>query len=162
MKIRFATHDDIPTVIALGEMMAAESRFRNYGLNQDKIAKAAASMIQNPGKATILLAERAPGDVVGMLAGYVVDLFFTDAFVAQDRVFFVKPTARGSSAALKLLLAFRKWAEARKVHELNINMSVAVDMERFDKMMVKLGFRCCGSNFTLNLTATAMPLAIVA
>ncbi len=59
--------------------------------------------------------------------------------------------ARGSSAAIKLLMAFRRWAEQRNVSELNINMSVAVEMSRFNKMMSKLGFRCCGSNFSLGL-----------
>jgi acetyltransferase (GNAT) family protein len=156
MKIRFATLQDVPTLLDIGEMMVAESRFDRYGLNRAKTGKALASMIQRPADSLILVAERDNGDAVGMLGGYVVELFFSDTFVAQDRFYFVKPEARGSSAALKLLLAFRRWAEQRKVRELNINMSVAVEMPRFNKMMTKLGFRCCGSNFSLGLgTETA-------
>lgn len=155
MKIRFATLEDIPTILDLGEIMVAESRFQIYGFNRAKTAKTLASMISQPAHSVIGLAERTPGDCVGMLGGYVVDFFFCDAFVAQDRFFFVRPEARGTSAALKLLLAFRRWAEQRNVRELNINMSVAVDMQRFNKMMTKLGFRCCGSNFSLGLTAAS-------
>lgn len=166
MKIRIATLEDIPSILDLGEAMVAESRFRVYGLNRGKTAKTLAGMIGQPAYSVILMAERGDGNIVGMLAGYVVDFFFCDAVVAQDRFFFVKPEARGSSAALKLLLAFRRWAEGRNVRELNINMSVAVDISRFNKMMTKLGFRCCGSNFTLPLaggvTASTGPVTVAA
>ncbi|MDD5388887.1 MAG: hypothetical protein PHD37_06050 [Gallionellaceae bacterium] len=149
MKIRAATLDDISTVLELGELMVEESRFRPYGLNRDKAGKTVESLIKQPDQAVILLAERDDSSVVGMLAGYVVDYFFCDALVAQDKFFFVKPEARGSSAAIKLLLGFRSWVERRGAHELNINMSVAVNMDRFNLMMAKLGFQCCGSNFSL-------------
>lgn len=151
MKIRFVTPQDIPTILDLGELMVAESRFGHYGLNRAKTDKALANMIQRPADSLILLAERDDGTAVGMLAGYTVEFFFCDAHVAQDRFYFVKPEARGSFAALKLLLAFRRWAEQRKVRELNINMNVAVEMPRSSRMMTKLGFRCCGSNFSLGL-----------
>ncbi|MES2771532.1 MAG: hypothetical protein V4623_06055, partial [Pseudomonadota bacterium] len=62
--------------------------------------------------------------------------------------------ARGSSAGLKLLAAFRRWAEQRQAHELSINMSVAIHIERFNRMMTKLGFNCCGANFWLPLNST--------
>lgn len=151
MKIRLAGADDVPTVIALGRRMIDESRFQDYGLNGAKASVAIEKMVRNPKHSAVFLAERSDGTIAGMLGGYVVDLFFCDAVVAQDRFFFVAPEARGSSAALKLLLAFRRWAEARQVSELNINMSVGVEMERFNRMMGKLGFRCCGSNFSLEL-----------
>lgn len=151
MRIRPAKPEDVQTVIALGEQMLAESRFRGYALNRAKVIATAEQMIANSQQAVVLLAESSTGGAVGMLAGYVIDYFFCDALVAQDRVFFVVPEARGSSAAMKLLLAFRRWAEVRKVDELNVNMSVGVEMERFNRMMGKLGFVCCGSNFSLAL-----------
>lgn len=162
MKIRFATLDDVPAILDLGEMMVAESRFEPYGLDRPKTAKVFVSMIKQATHSVILLAERDDGTLVGMLGGYVVDFFFCNAVVAQDRFYFVKPEARGSSAALKLLVAFRRWAEQRKVRELNINMSVAVDMQRFNKMMGKLGFRCCGSNFSLGLGSVGVGQSSVA
>lgn len=151
MKIRLAGPADLPTILALGERMHAESRFRHYGLNRAKAASAMEKLIANPSRAVVLLAENSTGVAVGMLSGYVIEYFFCDATAVQDRVFFVVPEARGSSAAMKLLLAFRRWAEARKVDELSINMSVGVEMERFNRMMGKLGFACCGSNFSLQL-----------
>lgn len=152
MKILFAQSGDIPTVLAMGQAMLAESRFDRYGVNEEKLVAAIDTMINNSGKACLLLAERTDGEIAGMLAGYVTDYFFSDATVAQDRWFYVKPEYRGSSAAVKLLVAFRRWAENRQVNELSINMSVGIDMARFNKFMTHMGFGCCGSNFSLPLS----------
>lgn len=151
MKIRFARPEDIDTILDLGAAMIGESRFCGYGLNRDKTRRVIEVMVGQPENACVLLAQRDAGEVSGMLAGYIVDYFFCDAVVAQDRWFYVKPEYRGSPAAFKLLLAFRRWAEGRRVSELNINMSVAIDMARFNKFMSRLGFSCCGSNFSLAL-----------
>src|SRR5688500_2460239 len=105
MRIRFATSQDIPAILALGEVMVAASRFRAHGLNREKTAKVLEAMVGQPAHATILLATNSAGEVVGMLAGYISDFFFCDVLVAQDRFFFVRPEARGSSAAMKLLQA---------------------------------------------------------
>lgn len=153
MKIRFAQQEDIPTVLAMGKRMLAESRFSHYGVNEEKLLSVITAMVSPTDKACIFLAERATGEIVGMLAGYVTDYFFCDAIVAQDRWFYVRPEYRGSSAAVKLLLTFRQWAQNRKADEFSINMSVGIDMARFNKFMTHLGFGCCGSNFSMSLKA---------
>ena len=108
-------------------------------------------LTRQPATDCILLAENNQGELVGMLAGYMVDFFFCDGNVVQDRVYYVLPEHRGSSAAFKLILAFRRWAESKGASELSINMSVAIDMPRFNKLMNHLGFNCCGSNFAMTL-----------
>ena len=108
-------------------------------------------LTRQPATDCILLAENNQGQLVGMLAGYMVDFFFCDGNVVQDRVYYVLPEHRGSSAAFKLILAFRRWAESKGASELSINMSVAIDMPRFNKLMNHLGFNCCGSNFAMTL-----------
>lgn len=148
MKIRFAQEEDIPTILEMCEAVSAESRFSRYGLNKEKVNAVIASMMSSQGKVCILLAQRTDGAIAGLLAGYVTDFFFCDAIVAQDRLFYVRPEYRGSSAAVKLLMAFRRWAENHQAHELSINMSVGIDMARFNKLMVRMGFGCCGSNFS--------------
>lgn len=136
--------------------MVAESRFNCYGINGAKTHAVISAMIATPDKACILIAERPDGEIAGMLSGYVTDYFFCDAIVAQDRWFYVRPEYRGSSAAVKLLLAFRRWAENRKADEFSINMSVGIDMARFNKFMTHLGFGCCGSNFSMSLKANSV------
>ncbi len=151
MRIRFATKDDIPIAMQMGRTMLAESRFSDYGVNEVKLHAAMMAMVGPTEQACLFLAQRGNGEIAGMLAGYVTDYFFCDAVVAQDRWFYVRPEHRGSSAAVKLLLAFRQWAQNRKVNEFSINMSVGIDMARFNKFMMHFGFACCGSNFSMPL-----------
>ncbi len=147
MKIRFATAQDEEACIALGKIMHAESRFACYPVNEDKLRKVFALSLSEPKVHCLLLAERLSGEVVGMLGGNVLPSFFSDVWVAQDKFFYVNQEFRGTSAAAKLLLAFQKWCANRSVAEININMSVAIDMDRFDRFMKHAGFQSCGSNY---------------
>lgn len=155
MKVRLAELKDLDVVYQLGVHMHAESRFGGYPLNPVKVRSSIRQLIVEPLAGCVLLAEHAQAGTVGMLAGYVTDYFFSDARVAQDRCFFVLPDHRGSPAALKLLIAFRRWAENRNAAELCINMSVDVEQERFNKFMAHMNFKTCGSNFVLSLKTPA-------
>lgn len=86
-----------------------------------------------------------------MLGAYLSTLFFSDVVLAQELAFYVHPASRGGPAALKLLVAYRQWAEKQRAVEINVTMSSAIDIRGFDRLMGKLGFTCCGSNFTLQL-----------
>ncbi|MDO8777838.1 MAG: hypothetical protein Q7K57_55790 [Burkholderiaceae bacterium] len=151
MKIRLAQAQDLEAIVFLGEKMCAESRFRVFPMNLAKTRESVRKIISNPLAGCILLAEHPRAGLVGMLAGYVVDYFFSDALVAQDSYFYVAPEHRGSAAALKLLIAFRRWAENRNASELCINMSVDIEPERFNRFMRHMNFQSCGSNFFLPL-----------
>lgn len=154
MRVRFAGPDDLSQARVLGRAMHAESRFRHYPLDETRIEKAFREMVTHPATACVLVAEASDGHLVGMLAAFVTDYFFADVRVVQDKWFYVLPGHRGSAAALKLMLAVRRWAENRRASELNINMSVDIDRERFDRFMGHLQFRNCGSNFFLPLQET--------
>lgn len=152
MNISLSELKDVDDLMSLGIKMHQESRFSVYPMDQAKTRASIAKLINNPVAGCILIARNGAGEAVGMLAGYVVDYFFSNALVAQDSYFFVAAEYRGSSAALKLLIAFRRWAENRNASELCINMSVDVDQGRFNRFMTHLGFRNCGSNFMTPLT----------
>jgi len=151
MKIRFGTREDIEVILTLSSELHAESRFKERSIDQKKTRGVIESMLANPAQACILLAQSSDGEIVGLLAGVVMEYFFTQGVMAQDRCFYVQPASRGSSAAVKLLMAFRKWAELRKADELCVNMSVAIDVDRFNKLMTHMGFNYCGSNFSFKL-----------
>lgn len=147
MKIRLAQASDETVLLQMARAMHAESRFAHYPLQESQLRELIADTFKDPKGRCILLAERASAGVVGMLGGYVLPLFFTQAFIAQDQFFYVLAEHRGSSAAAKLLMAFERWALNRQVTEININMSVAIDMERFDRFMTHAGYRSCGQNY---------------
>jgi hypothetical protein len=154
MKIRLAIPSDTDAMMQLGLQMHQESRFAPYPMAQGKVRESVQQILSEPKANCILLAEHDSAGLVGMLAGCVTSLFFTDVLIAQDRWFYVAKEHRGSPAALKLLVAFRRWAENRQARELNINMSVDIDQAKFNQFMTHMDFKSCGSNFVL-------PLALV-
>lgn len=159
MKVRLASLEDLPGALVLGRFMHTESRFRHYPLDEQRAEKAFQDMVTHPATACVLVAETPGGHMAGMLAAFVTDYFFADVRVVQDKWFYVLPQHRGGAAAMKLMLAVRRWAENRRARELNINMSVDIDRQRFDRFMEHLQFRNAGSNFYLPLPVQASPHA---
>ena len=157
MKIRLANDKDIDALMVLGSAMHQESRFARYPMNEEKVRQSIEVMLKEPKANGILLAEHDSAGLVGMLAVCVQPLFFADALIAQDRWYYVAKEHRGSAAALKLLVAFRRWAENRQARELNINMSVDIEQAKFNKFMIHMDFKSCGSNFVLPLALVARP-----
>lgn len=147
MKVRLASASDGEALLDMGRRMHAESRFSGYPLEDNKLRKLMEISFSDERAHCILVAVAPAGQLVGMLGGHVQTMFFTNVLVAQDKFFYVLPELRGSSAAMKLLIAFQHWSLNRRVQEININMSVAIDMVRFDKFMRHTGFACCGANY---------------
>lgn len=153
ISIRYATAEDTEAIVALGERLMQESRFKHYRYDPEKIRSLIQSALATqPHTTCILLAHtKQNNQLIGILAGQLMGFFFCDGLLVQDRLYYITPEYRGSQAAFKLMIALRRWAEERNALEMNINMSTAIDMKLFDKFMLHLGFSSCGSNFTLPL-----------
>lgn len=149
MKIRFAEASDLDAVFAVCRRFHEESRFGRYPLNVEKARAAILEAVSVPKASCVLIAEHATDGVIGMLAGFVATPRFADVLIAQDHGFYVLPEHRGGSAAIKLMIAFRRWAENRRAVEMCINQNVDIDQARFNRFMRHLGFQCCGSNYVL-------------
>ncbi|TAN82309.1 MAG: hypothetical protein EPN14_04095 [Gallionella sp.] len=57
----------------------------------------------------------------------------------------------GVGAGLKLLTAFKKWAENRGVYELAVGINSGTDLPQMDSFLHKLGFQQTGGNYSLVL-----------
>lgn len=161
MKIRFATRDDIPACIEGGRQMHAVTRFAAYNYNAERVAQNLLAVIdtgQN-GKGThcFFVAEDGEGQIIGALIACVERHFFSDQLVASIIHYDVLPERRMSGAGLRLLTAFRKWAENREVFEICAGVNSGTDLGRIDKFLKRLGFRLTGGNYSLMLNAAANP-----
>src|SRR5690606_19792445 len=131
--------------VELGEMMHAESpRFRALTYDPVKVAGVALRLIYDPA-AQVLVAEQG-GQLIGMLAGMIVEHFFGDDCYATDYVFYVHPAYRGTSAAPRL---YRAWEELLKadgrVKEVLLGISTEIHPERTRRFYERLGFRETGA-----------------
>ena len=68
---------------------------------------------------------------------------------ATEGLFYVHPAARGTTAAVKLIYAFREWAVARGVREVQFSVRSGKDIARTDRLMKRLGFNLIGGNYSL-------------
>ena len=94
-----------------------------------------------------LLQAELDGRLIGGLAGVVSPHFHSPAVGASLLVWFVVREHRGSSAAVKLLRAFGRWAKEQGAVRMYLGISSGVDMARTDRLLKRLGFRFRGGNY---------------
>lgn len=157
MKIRFATREDIPALVEVGRRIHAETRFNQFDFRPDRVAETLAAVIGDArGVHCFLVAEDSDCQAVGGLIGSVERHLFSDQFVATLVDFVVLPEKRMSGAGIRLMAAFRQWAENRGAAELNAGVSSGVALERMDKFFRRLGFRFIGGNYSMALKPVAL------
>ena len=133
MKIRFAQIEDVPVFVALGRQFHANTRFRVYEYNAEQVGRTLNDLIvrKGAGKYVFFVAEDSSGQAVGGLIGCLEGHIFSAKPVANIVHFDVLPDKRMGGAALRLLTAFRKWAENRGVMELCVGVNSG---EKLDKL----------------------------
>ena len=165
MKIRFATLDDVPAFVELARRFHALTRFATYDYNPERVAqqlRATVEIGQNRnGTHCFFVAEDCQGKPVGGLIGCVEQHFFSDRLVASIIHYDVLPDKRMGGAGLRLLTAFRKWAENRGAVELNAGINSGTDLDKMDRFLCKLGFQPTGGNYSMPLTVPCrLPIAV--
>lgn len=101
--------------------------------------------------AVVVIAAEQDGQLIGFISGIVSQYFFSERIKAADLGFFVVPAHRGTSAAIRLISAFEKWADEMGVSEIYLGQTTAVDIEKTIKFYTRLGYRCVGFNTVKHL-----------
>lgn len=143
--IRNATHDDIPTMIALGEAMHAESRYARFPWNSEKVAALIAALIDS-GDGLALVAEK-DSEIVGGILAAIEDSFFGPARFACEYAVFVRADARGGMAAPRLLCAYAQWAHERGAALVQAGITTGVATESSARLYSTVGFQPVGQLF---------------
>jgi GNAT superfamily N-acetyltransferase len=155
MKIRFATLDDVPAFVELGRRFHAMTRFAEYDYNTERVAQQLRAVIEvgqsRHGTHCFFVAESTQGEAVGGLIGCIERHFFSDMPIASIVHYDVLPERRMGGAGLRLLTAFRKWAENRGAIEINAGVNSGIDLDKMDRFLRKLGFEQTGGNYALVL-----------
>jgi N-acetylglutamate synthase-like GNAT family acetyltransferase len=103
------------------------------------------------GSHCFFVAEDSAGTPVGGIIGCVEPHFFSNRLVASVIHYDVLPEKRMGGAGLRLLMAFKKWAENRGAVELNAGVNSGTDLEKLDSFLRRLGFKLTGGNYSLML-----------
>ncbi|HEX5952325.1 MAG TPA: hypothetical protein VFY94_04035, partial [Rhodanobacteraceae bacterium] len=107
MAIRFATIDDVPALVAIGQRMHALTRFRSLDYKPAKVAQALSDVItKGQHKYVFFVGTGAEGRIVGGLLGVLEQHIFSDQLTASVMHFDVLPEARMGGHGVRLLKAF--------------------------------------------------------
>lgn len=149
VSVRVATLDDLPVLVEMGRQLHAESpRYRDSRYLPEKVEALGRSLIPAGGTH---VAEK-DGRIIGMLAGYVAEQWFSDYKVASDLTFYIAPEHRKTSrAALLLVRAFEQWAIASGAKEIIPGTSTQIDVESTTRFYTKMGYAVYGNTFIKRL-----------
>jgi GNAT superfamily N-acetyltransferase len=143
MKIREMAHHDVDKVLELGQAMHEESYFSFLTFNREKLLKLWASIMDYPQMYCGLVAET-DDEIIGLFVGGVSPHWFSDELFASDMALYVTPSHRGSSAGVRLLKAYDKWATESGAKVINLGISTNVNQDRTQKLYHKLGYKDTG------------------
>lgn len=145
MRLRLATHDDLPALCALGREMHAKSSYASMDFDVDVVKATLGGLIDK--SQFVVLAEDKNGDVIGGMAGQVTPSWFGKDMVASDLALFVLEDRRGGLAACRLVQAFVQWARIAGAKQ--IRPGVTTGSDAAVTMYERMGFMRVGASFML-------------
>lgn len=138
MLIRVATADDIDTILDMGErFIAFGPHGKHVNADREQLRAGVSAFMQ----AGIFFLAESNGKVCGMLACALMPMWFApNVLVAHELAWWVDEEARGSSAAMRLVMAYQAWAREVGAHVVTMSQLVAVNGEQVGRMLTKLGY----------------------
>jgi GNAT superfamily N-acetyltransferase len=137
-----ASPEHVKQVIALARRMHAEGAYAFLPFDPAKVLAgilACATLVDH--FAAVALRHDA---IVGFLGGALTTYPFCNERLAHDLGFYVAPEARASTAAVRLVRAFRAWAVEQGARELSLGVSSGVNVERIEALYGRMGFTKMG------------------
>jgi GNAT superfamily N-acetyltransferase len=156
MTIRTARREDISWVVEMGRRMHEEGAYSFLPFDAGKVERLIEHIVAQPDSWCGLVAEDG-GVPAGMLGGYLTDYFFCDQKLACDVLLFVERQWRGSSAAARLVRAFRDWAVGHGARELCLSVSTNVQAGAIGRFYRGMGFTQVGGVYKLRLDDGGRP-----
>lgn len=149
MKVAPPSLQDIASLVELGRLCHLESRFARLPYDGERVAQRFAHMIEHPLSTTFFVAAHdAGGHLHGLMIGSIEEYFFCRERIASSVFLLVHPAQRGGLAAIKMVIAFRAWAQARGAAEVYIGVASGVSMQRTGRFLSKLGLQLSGGNYS--------------
>lgn len=142
--IREATHDDLPSLLALGARMHAESpRFSRLTFSGARLRQTLAALIDSP--QGFLWVGVFDDMVVGGMAGIAAPHWASDDLVASDLALFIHPDFRGGMLPVRLVNRYLWWARTEvKATLRQLGITTGVHTETTARLYERMGLTRCG------------------
>jgi GNAT superfamily N-acetyltransferase len=146
---KLASHADVKAVLALASAMHAEGAYAFLPFDSPKVLATILACATQPDHFAAIAVREVP---VGFLAGRLSEYPFCREKLAHELGFFVAREARRSTAAARLLRAFRAWALERGAREVTVATSTGHEVDRVDRFLEHMGFARVGGVFRARLS----------
>jgi L-amino acid N-acyltransferase YncA len=141
--IRPATHEDLDRIVQIGAALHSETdHFSRCRYVEDKVRKFIGTLIESD-DGFVMVVER-DGAVIGGMAAVSVEQWFSTDKIATEISVFILPEFRGGMDALRLLRAFRQWAERKQVAYAMAGISTGIHAEKTKLLYEASGMRYVG------------------
>lgn len=139
--IRPAKHSDVPRLIELGTLLHSTTSYSTMNFCPVKSATFLHELIN--GQGVVFVAE-VRGEVVGGMAGGVIDQWFSNDLIAYDYSLFVEPSKRNGVIAVRLIQTFKEWAKLKGAKQIYMGIGTGVSVEGTTRLYESQGLRNIG------------------
>ena len=140
---------DIDALVELGRALHAEDINSCHPYSAERVKKLGMRAIgEDRGHYAVIVAEK-EGQIIGLLLGHIAMLYYSEDVTASAMLFYVKPEWRNTTAAVKLLHGFKRWARAGNAKGVSVHVTSGVKMRQTDRLLKRLGFVMVGGNYTI-------------
>lgn len=144
--VRFAQASDIPVLVEMGRQIHVQSRYAWMNYSASRTWQHLERLLLS--KQACVMVAMSPDEngvaVCGVLLGTANPYPFSHDFVAEIDLFYVVPSKRGTPIAIKMVTAFRRWANNREVAEITLTNRFGTGEARTAKLFSKLGMPVVG------------------
>lgn len=145
MKIRPATVEDITEIVELGAVLHETSVYRRLPFDKKKVDDLMTAIIGS--EYGVVFVAETDSRIIGGIAGGIAEWWFCDVLHAFDYSFFVHSDYRGTSAALRLFMAFEEWAKIKGADEIDVGITTGIHEDKTQRFFEKMGLVQTGRTF---------------
>jgi len=150
MLVREFDSPDLHRCVEIGAMMHAESVYRIHPFSTERLEFLARLCLTNVDYVCLVAEHKS--QIVGLMVGLAADNFFADSRYAADLALYVVPEHRGSTAAVRLVMAFMDWAKTRECQEIRCGITTGINDEVGAKIYKRFGFDYGGSLYVKQIS----------
>ena len=137
--IRMMELEDILDVMDLYELLHQESDWARWEMSEEKTYDVLRNCVESPDMWGMVA--EFDGVIGGFMIGYATEHWLSPDKFAGDLTLYLATEYRGSSAAIKMLKAFEKWAfEEQEVKYIDLGVSTGIHAEATAAMYGRLGY----------------------
>lgn len=143
-------------LMALARQMHAEGVYAGFPLNEGRTLYIMEQLIGHPESEVYAHGWFDKHDqLVGFMAGEIIQDLWVDVRVATDHAFYIRPSARGGRGAVSLIRGFEEWAVEAGADVVRLVVYAGVNNDAAGRLLTRMGYADAGGVYKKDGAACA-------